>query len=82
LQNAAGRNTHVVINSWWKLWVVRILRANVGSVVTIECRDGEVVEAKISSIDSDEHNDVTYEVVSVRSSGPRRGIPAGKLLSS
>lgn len=49
--------------------VGRILRANVGSVVTIEFADGEVIEAKISSVDSDEHNDVTYEVVSVRSPG-------------
>jgi len=57
--------------------VVRILRANVGSVVTIEFRDGEVIEAKISSIDSDEHNDVTYEVVSVRSSGPGAGYQQG-----
>ncbi len=45
------------------------LRANVGSIVTLEFRDGEIVDAKIVSVDSEEHRDVVYAVVRVRVPG-------------
>lgn len=49
--------------------VEEILRAHVGGLVTIEFADGEVVDAKLSSVDLEEHADIIYEVVTVRSPG-------------
>ena len=44
------------------------LKRKIGSIVTIEFRDGEILDAKVSSVDLDEHEDVVYEVIRVRES--------------
>lgn len=49
--------------------VSETLRASIGSIVTLEFNDGEIVDAKIAAVDPEEHRDVVYEVVRVRVPG-------------
>ena len=55
------------------------LAAQLNRIVELRFSDGEVVEAKLLAIDPDDHEDVTYEVVRVVSSGkpPARGTEVG-----
>lgn len=42
-----------------------VLRSAVGSVVRIEFDDGESIDAKVVSVDVEEHDDVVYEPVKI-----------------
>jgi hypothetical protein len=51
---------------------VAFLREHVGDVITLEFDDGEVIDAKLLHLDADDHNDITYDVVRVRTSASER----------
>lgn len=46
------------------------LRKHRGSVVTLEFDDGEIIDARLLHVDPDDHEDITYDVIRVRASGP------------
>ena len=50
--------------------VVELLQRSVGSVVTVEFDDGEIIDAEILQVDMDDHRDFTYDVRNVRVRGP------------
>lgn len=49
--------------------IVEKLTTSIDRVVTIEFSDGEIVDARIVSVDPYEHEDVIYDVVHVRTPG-------------
>jgi hypothetical protein len=50
--------------------MVELLRRHIGSAVTVEFTDGEIIDAEILHVDADDHRDFTYDVRRVRVRGP------------
>ena len=50
--------------------MVELLRRYKGMPVTLEFKDGEVIDADILHIDAEDHGDFTYDVRRVRLAGP------------